>query len=113
MDLWNSRKLSDAIFIGCFFVLSLAIKLFLGGLSYDLLWAFLAKHNIKEADVIAYILSNFAPVLLAAATIGVMYLTKRVVTNNRISIDRRVSSSVTTEQTVIRAGRDHKDDNAT
>jgi hypothetical protein len=57
--------------------LTLIFGWFFGNFFYDLFWAFLEQHHIRQADVIAYTLSHIVSFLLACLVVAILFVAIR------------------------------------
>ena len=55
-------------------VLGLVLTWFLSNYLYNLFWAYLDEHHIREADMIAYTLAHIVPFVLALVVVATLYL---------------------------------------
>src|SRR5207253_7251197 len=50
---------------------------FFGNLFYDLFWAFLESHHVRQSEVIAWTLGHLTPFILAFTVVGIIYASIR------------------------------------
>lgn len=73
----SPRKRLIAIVVVGVLALNVVIGRFAGGFFYDLFWAFLEQHHVRQADVIAYTLTHLASFLLARLIVAPLFLPVR------------------------------------
>lgn len=92
MRLWRPSRVT-AILAAGFVALGFLLIWFFGNFFYDLFWAFLEKHHVMQADVIAYTLAHVVPFIFSAVLIAALYFIVRY------ELAKNLSASNTTHAT--------------
>lgn len=102
------RRIIPIVVVGAI-ALTFLFGWFFGNFFYDLFWAFLDEHHVKQADVIAYTLSHLVPFVLACLVVAILVIVVRYEVSRETKKEEKddpVSPTWTTQPIEINYGEE-------